>query len=203
MRPDLAMYPATEKAKLAYSHKMQAYTITKPNVARVAWAWMTMPVEVKYNPDLSAFYFEEGEGLLRDSEKGKKAQAQIANYVTQIMIRQHRTFVFLLYVCQTKARITRWDRAGCIVSKPFDFVKQPEKLLNFIYRLALMSRSELGYDGTASLADEVQVKKLTEIAHVNEYARKCAEDILDPTTRMHHPIYEASPLSELLLYFYH
>lgn len=185
IKPDLAMYPDTNDALavLGYTRDMEA-------TARRAWTRMTMPIEAKYTAESSAFHFEEGQGLLRNSRKGREAQTQIAKYVSEIMVHQHRTFVFLLSICQTKARITRWDRAGCIVSKPFDFVEEPGKLLNFVFRLALMSQSELGHDTTAVLATEEEVERLTTMVHVNEYARECAEKILDPETRMIYPIYK-------------
>ncbi|KAI0692379.1 hypothetical protein BC835DRAFT_1520955 [Cytidiella melzeri] len=76
------------------------------------------------------------------------------------MVRQHRVFAFIIYISDDKARLTRWDRAGGIVSTPIDLKKNPEQLLNFVYRLALMSRAELGEDPTVELATEDEVQKL-------------------------------------------
>ncbi len=199
MKPDLAMYPVTDSAKAGYFRDMNDSTTKDTCIARTAWAWMTLPIEVKRNAVKSAFHFK-GKKFLRQSNKGKHAQAQLAKYASQVMLRQHRTFVFVLYIFRTKARITRWDRTGCIVSTAFDFVKKPRKLLTFVYRLALMSRAELGYDTSATLADEKEITELTGIHHKHWYARQCAEDILHPTTRILHPIYKVCAQSSLLLY---
>ncbi|KAI0089087.1 hypothetical protein BDY19DRAFT_906019 [Irpex rosettiformis] len=188
IKPDLAMYPDIDQAKQAFSYNVHSL---KEHAARTAWAWMTMPIEVKHDVNCTAFYFDSpSTGLLRDTELGKESQAQIIKYATQIMIRQHRTFVFILYIFETKARLTRWDRTGCIVSEHFDFEAEPEKLLNFIYRLALMPDRELGYDTSATLATREEVRLVSEIRRPNGYARKCAAEILAPHTQVFYPIYK-------------
>ena len=152
---------------------------------------MTVAAEVKFHESKSAFHFETKERLLREGEEARHAQAQLAKYAAQILLRQHRVFTFLIYVCKTKARLTRWDRTGCIVSTPIDLEKEPAKLLSFIFRLGLMSPKELGYDETAVLATSAEIQELINIHHVNKYASDCATDILKKKTRMFHPIYKA------------
>ncbi|KAI0089094.1 hypothetical protein BDY19DRAFT_1048081 [Irpex rosettiformis] len=190
--PSLAMYPDTDQAKQAFSRDMDTPTEAIAHRARVAWAWMTIAVEIKHDANLSAFYFDSrgSTGYLRNTVEGRKAQAQFVEYAAQIMARQHRTFVFLLYICENNVRLTRWDRVGCIVSEPIDFEAEPEKVLNFIYRLALMSDKELGYDTTAILATPEEVEQLAVFFRPNEYARECAAEILAPQTQVLHPIYK-------------
>ena len=152
---------------------------------------MSVATEVKFQESRSAFGFGGKQEFLRKGSDGREAQAQLAKYATQILFRQHRVSTFLIYVCKTKARLTRWDRTGCIVSTPIDLEKEPEKLLSFIFRLGLMSPKELGYDETAVLATSAEIQELINIHHVNKYASDCATDILKKKTRMFHPIYKA------------
>ena len=184
------MYPDTAQAREAFLHNVDEQSASKSK-ARTAWGWMTAAVEVKFAESRSAFSFGDNQELLRSTDEGKEALAQVSKYAAQILLRQHRTSVFLVYVRKTKARLTRWDRTGCIVSTPIDLDKEPAKLLSFIFRLGLMSPKELGYDETAILATSSEIRELNSIHHVNKYASERAEEILRPETRMFHPIYKA------------
>ena len=190
MKPGLSMYPDTDAASRAFCHSID-YTKTSMLKARTAWGWMTTAVEVKHDVSKSAFYFGEDEqGLLRDTPDGQYAQVQFSEYAAQILCRQHRVSTFLIYVCGTKARLTRWDRTGCVVSSPIDLEKEPIKLLYFVYLLGLMSPAELGYDETAVLATPDEVEMLRQMPHVNKYALDRAKEILEPKTTKFYPIYK-------------
>ena len=190
MKPDLSMYPDTDAARQAFCHDIDYANVTE-STARTAWGWMSVAAEVRFQESRSAFGFGGKQEFLRKGGDGREAQAQLAKYAAQILFRQHRVSTFLIYVCKTKARLTRWDRTGCIVSTPIDLEKEPAKLLSFIFRLGLMSPKELGYDETAILATSSEIRELNNIHHVNKYASERAEEILRPETRMFHPIYKA------------
>ncbi|KAI0090076.1 hypothetical protein BDY19DRAFT_905142 [Irpex rosettiformis] len=110
---DIAMYPNPEstRAKATFNNvkedeKSFVEPSRSPHVARNAWAWVTVGVEVIYDVTRSAFFCEDENdfadvdaktvdsppSLLRDSRRGRKAQAQLAEYATEMMIRQHRSF---------------------------------------------------------------------------------------------------------------
>ncbi|KAI0091424.1 hypothetical protein BDY19DRAFT_1046438 [Irpex rosettiformis] len=186
---DIAMYPTSEGASLAYELDEKSKK-GREHAARVAWAWMILGVEVKQDPTRTAFMFDNSSNLLHDSDKGREGQAQIAQYATQLMLRQHRTFVFIIYIYRNLARLTRWDRVGCIVTKPFDFKAKPEMLLNFVYRLVQMSPAEQGYDTTAVLATAEEITRLEAFKPINKRARTRAEEIL--ANRTYYPIYKVS-----------
>ncbi|KAI0685777.1 hypothetical protein BC835DRAFT_1420934 [Cytidiella melzeri] len=130
-------------------------------MARAAWAWMKVGLKVEGRDQESAFCSIESRPFLRDTGNGREAQAQLAEHAFQLM-----------------ARLTRWDRAGCIVSTPINLKKNPEQLLNYVYRLALMSRAELDEDPTVKLATEEE----------NPYASARAKEILD--NKVLYPIYK-------------
>ncbi|KAI0682340.1 hypothetical protein BC835DRAFT_1424562 [Cytidiella melzeri] len=163
LKIDIAMYPDTENARVAFTRNMEKTART--DVARVAWAWMTMGVEVKRDEAESVFDFGRP-SLLRDSDTGRRAQAQIAKYATQLMLRQHRAFVFILYIVDKEAFLTRWDRVGCIISTP-------------------VKRAWLQYYGRAR--DFGQGSDV-EQEFKNPYAASCAKDILN--NQVLYPIYK-------------
>ncbi len=183
LKINIAMYDCTKAPRAAY----ELPSGSGKNLARTAWAWMKCAIEVKYDTHGSAFSFDGSSPVLR-GKHSEDAQAQIAKYATEMMIRQHRSFVFVGYICRDKFRLTRWDRAGCVVSAPVDFVAEPAKLLNFIYRVSLMSEEELGYDTKFELASEKEIEALQEFTHVNSYAGSMANEIL--ANRILFPIYK-------------
>ena len=85
LRPDLALYPDSATAREAYTYSPQELKSSsvsgnrKPHVARCAWAWMKLFVEVKQEP-ADAGYMFGGKGLLRDSHKG------LASWPNRIML---------------------------------------------------------------------------------------------------------------------
>ncbi|KAI0690799.1 hypothetical protein BC835DRAFT_1521481 [Cytidiella melzeri] len=189
---DIAMYPDTPKVREAFRRDMRKKVLDeKPHAARVAWAWITVGLEVKGKHENSAFRSKENESLLNNTDDGREAQAQIAKYATQLLVRQHRVFAFIIYISDDQARLTRWDRTGCIVSTPIDLKKNPEQLLNFVYRLAFMSRAELGEDPTVELATDEEVKDLeNKYKPKNPYAIARAKEILD--NKVLYPIYKVA-----------
>lgn len=173
LKINIAMYDCTKAARAAY----EVPSGSGKNLARTAWAWMKCAIEVKYDTHGSAFSFDGSSPVLR-GKHSEDAQEQIAKYATEMMIRQHRTFVFIIYIWRDQVRLTRWDRAGCIVSTAVNFVANPEKLLDFIHRLSLMSDEELGYNPAFTVASQEEVDALKSLTHVNSYAASLANEIL-------------------------
>ncbi|KAI0690797.1 hypothetical protein BC835DRAFT_1521480 [Cytidiella melzeri] len=190
MNIDVAMYSDASEAQRAYNSDIPSEILQEnPHVARAAWAWMKAGLKVKGRDQESAFYPTESKRFLRNTGDGRDAQLQLAMHASQLMVRQHRVFAFIIYISDDKARLTRWDRAGCIVSTPIDLKKNPEQLLNFVYRLALMSRAELGEDPTVELATNEEVQKLRDDYELkNPYASARAKEILD--NEVLYPIYK-------------
>ncbi|TBU54133.1 hypothetical protein BD310DRAFT_828649 [Dichomitus squalens] len=158
-------------------------------VGRRAWGDMVAFVEVKHNHDGSAFEFNNpGTRFTRDdTDGGRKALGQFAEYVANILAHQHRTHVYALYVYRDRARICFFDRSGGVVSTPFHYGTTADTTFQrFFYRLAGMSREQLGFDPTAVLADESAVSALRAWAAAvpTEYLRKLACKALcwDPAT---------------------
>ncbi|EPS97078.1 hypothetical protein FOMPIDRAFT_1052770 [Fomitopsis schrenkii] len=52
------------------------------------------------------------------------------------------------------------DRAGLVISEPFDFIQQPELLHRFFYRFACMTDIERGCDPTVNPATEAEIGRM-------------------------------------------
>lgn len=192
-RPDIGVYPTDEQAAAAYTPDKKSKTKVDqsrvPYRASVAWAWLTCFGELKHDPNLSGYSFDDDDAtLLRDTAKAITARAQNIKYMAELMYRQHRTHVFSFYGLKSRVRLLRWDRNGVLFSKPIDLLQHPERFLNFFYRMAAMSRMELGYDTTATLADTKEIEMLRLFPTQNQHARKMLDEAT--TNLKEYPIYK-------------
>lgn len=98
--------------------------------------------------------------LLPSGDAAQQSLGQIAEYVAKVFRRQHRLHFFTLYIYAGQARIIRWDRAGAIISTPFDFTKDPILLYRVIWRYACMTHVQRGYDPSAVLATKEEIEEM-------------------------------------------
>ncbi|TBU37709.1 hypothetical protein BD309DRAFT_594715 [Dichomitus squalens] len=118
---------------------------------RRSWHWVNTIIEGKGSPDRCAFDFRKHrEAFLRESEEGRAALEQLAEYMAHVFKYQHRTFAYAIYFFRNKARLIYFDRTGAAVSDWCDFEKDLY-LQEFVYRLAKAGDAERGYDPTATL----------------------------------------------------
>ncbi|KAI0330526.1 hypothetical protein GY45DRAFT_1302931 [Cubamyces sp. BRFM 1775] len=91
-------------------------------------------------------------------------------YTTEILARQHRTFVFSITMAGSTARLCRWDRSGLIVSRSFDIRERPDLLCDFLARFAYASPTKRGHDETVEMAtpEEETLFRDTVTQHVQE-----------------------------------
>ncbi|EKM56597.1 uncharacterized protein PHACADRAFT_207802 [Phanerochaete carnosa HHB-10118-sp] len=199
-KPDLARYPIDiPAAALAYNRDVAK---DDPNIARCAWAWMNSYVEVKNAERKSPFFFARNIGkdgrqkFLRHGDVGKKARGQFIKYVTEAMLRQHRTHYYSFYLSKMSACVFRWDRVGCIASEPIDLKKNPKAFLNILYRLAT-SEDGGGVDDTVQLASEEDISLVNDYdPKGNQSLQEYRDLLLDD--RPSYPIYKASILQHPL-----
>lgn len=188
-RPDIVLTETHEQAREAYEHKMSADK-RHSDRGRCAWPWMASVVEVKYESE-PGFKFELEGGLLNKTEKGNDARAQFAKYVTEVMIRQHRTHVFAIYICKTKARMFRWDRNGCVATEPIDLLKEDAVFLNLIYRLVRLNKKALGYDDSVMPADDDELAQLLDYETDNVWLKQYHAHMI--ANSIEYPIHKVCP----------
>ena len=154
---------------------------------RTAWAWISTLIEVKTHKDAAPFECIDGKWVPANrTSKGISARAQMVKYAAEVQLRQHRKFVFTVFIWQDQAWLMRWDRAGAIVSTPINYIQDPAPLLNFFYRFARLSPSMQGYDTSASLASEREVELFKSYAASlpeGSYRKKYALHAVSETNR--------------------
>lgn len=89
--------------------------------------------------------------------KVNKTVGQFAAYATTTLTRQYRTHCFSIGVFGSKARFFRWDRAGVVVSRAFDYRKTPF-LREFAKRYCQATEAQRGYDMSVCKATEEEEK---------------------------------------------
>lgn len=196
--PDVCLYPKkkfSRAASDAYMHevdtlKSKADPSRHPHMARTAFGWAALPVEAKTKNSGFNCNPKTPESLRNLSKEGPPARVQHATQVAEILLRQHRTHVFSIYVYRNCARIFRWDRAGVMVTNPINLVQEPEKLLNFVHRFAKLSHAQMGYDTSAELAKEPDIEALRKYKEAtdNTDEKKNIEEILKDL--MNYPLYK-------------
>ncbi|KAG6882356.1 hypothetical protein C0995_014897 [Termitomyces sp. Mi166 len=93
-----------------------------------------------------------------DTKQGKGTRAQLTEYMAEVFSRQHRLFGFTLFICGPLARFIRWDRAGAIVSKQFDYCKDSQPLVQFLWRFCHLDDAKRGHDPSVRPATSEEVK---------------------------------------------
>ena len=135
----------------------------KDFVGHCSWADILVPIEVKIDINNSAFYFDDDPAkfLRTDNDHARQGLGQIGEYVGQVFGHQHRVHLYAVYVFKDRARLLYFERQGALVSEPFIFgTRKHLHLHTFFYRLAHMSREELGLDPTVVPAKAEDVEAM-------------------------------------------
>lgn len=85
-----------------------------------------------------------------------RALGQQVSYATNIFARQHRNFLFSIFMTPTHARFLRWDRAGVIISESFNYRIHPDILCEFLWRFGYMTDAQRGCDISVSRASPAE-----------------------------------------------
>ncbi|KAH9936639.1 uncharacterized protein B0H18DRAFT_950850 [Fomitopsis serialis] len=96
--------------------------------------------------------------LRLDNKGAKQTMGQMCQQVSKILRRQFLSCLFTVFTCRDHAWLLYWDRAGLVVSEPFNFVQQPRLFHNFFYRFACMTDMQRGFDPTVTRATEEDVE---------------------------------------------
>ncbi|KAH9915055.1 uncharacterized protein BXZ73DRAFT_54565 [Epithele typhae] len=160
---------------------------------KASFAHIVVPIEAKTKRTLSAFSFPtskvdaenpdsaEPPIVEKQSATVEDALGQISEYCATIFNRQHRTRLIALYVHRFEARIIVFDRGSCVASTPFKWGSEGHPALHqFFWRLAHMTRTELGFDHTVvpSLPPDVYQA-------LDNFTHKRLHDTLGPLVRQY------------------
>ena len=173
-KPDLSMYLNKGQGKAAWeiideqrkttrAKDKESYDARRRFQARTAFAWSVCVFELKFERKSNPF------GPAASTAAGTTSAAsrvQMVRYVVETFLRQHREFVFSVFITRDEARLMRWDRCGCVMTEAFNYLEHPEHLLNFIYALAHGSRAFQGYDTSFSVLEDPHQHELDELFEV-------------------------------------
>ncbi|KAI0643940.1 hypothetical protein C8Q79DRAFT_914438 [Trametes meyenii] len=134
-----------------------------PLHARTAWAWLEIVIEVKGSTRRAPFSFGphvKFGTFLPHGDAHVLSRGQSLQYCLQVLHRQHRLFVFTISICGNGyARFVRLDHSSALVSAQFNYIKHPEIIGTFLYRLSKLDLAGRGYDPTTTLASKDEVAK--------------------------------------------
>lgn len=122
------------------------------------WGICELSCEVKRSSNDDVF--EDGNtigALDKLTGGGASNKGQLVTYYKEQASRQHRTFIFQIFVFGSYARLLRWDRSGAVVTRKFNYKEQPELLAGFLWRYSQLSRPDRGWDPSATLAEAKNV----------------------------------------------
>lgn len=105
--------------------------------------------------------------FILSSDEAAKTIGQNVAYAAEVMARQHRLFYISVMIFGIHARFVRWDRAGAIVSRSFDYKKNPHILCEFLWRFGHASAEQRGYDPSVSLASKAEEEIFKETVRKN------------------------------------
>ena len=153
-----------EKAEASQANRRRAnFAARKPFIARTSHSLSLAPVEIKYTPGSSGFKVnKDGELELPSNAESVRTRGQLFEYCMHMFGRQPRKHLLAVHIYRNMVTLISMDRVAMTVATPFDYVKEPHKLLTFFYRLATSNRDSLGYDPSMVPASEDEIKSLKE-----------------------------------------
>ncbi|KAI9061550.1 hypothetical protein FKP32DRAFT_1552328, partial [Trametes sanguinea] len=96
----------------------------------------------------------------------KDALGQLAEYCREQCSRHHRLFTFAISIYRGYARFLVADRAGAVVSRPFDYFADATPLAIFLHRYVHATAENRGFDPTAALASDEERKLFTSMKDI-------------------------------------
>lgn len=169
-RPDIGLTDPNRSTKPSSDRVARTSTVNQRDnrhPARLSttgpfeWSRCELPCEVKRSADEDAF--DDSDTNLNDSlynmtDEGSRNLGQLVIYYKEQALRQHRTFIFQVFIFGSFARFLRWDRSGAVVTQKFNYKKEPRLLAGFLWRYARLSPVSRGWDPTFTLSDSVDVR---------------------------------------------
>lgn len=86
----------------------------------------------------------------------KRNLSEVVRHAADACSRQHRIFFFSILIIGTRARFFRWDRAGGIVTRSFDYKQCPELLCEFLWRFHHANPVQRGVDPSVVIASKAE-----------------------------------------------
>ena len=145
-RPDgLDMDPAQQKVDAAWYLEHEA-----KGTGKQEWGDQAIPVEFKGDEVREDPFDDEKDNISTKTKSRKKARGQMITYAEILHAIQQRTAVFMLVIIGRRARFTRWDRSGTVVTRAFNYGDDWRFMCDILWRIGYCSKTQLGFDPTAT-----------------------------------------------------
>ncbi|KAL5521215.1 hypothetical protein ACEPAG_9138 [Sanghuangporus baumii] len=92
--------------------------------------------------------------FVRSDDASQEIIGQITSYAAAQMGMSFRTHCFSVLIAGDSARLIRWDRAGAVVTRSFNYI-EVSWLVDFLERFSRLSRLQCGWDWTARPATAI------------------------------------------------
>ncbi|KAI9062369.1 hypothetical protein FKP32DRAFT_1652880 [Trametes sanguinea] len=140
----------TDTSKLRVDGGMYPAADAPERNKNTRWSTMEVFIECKTGNTRGDPFDDTSSDGQASAEERRGVFGQIGTYSYSMFKAQHRTHLFNLIIFGSHARISRWDCGGIVVTKKFNYKTEPEKLLEFIWRLARLDAEHRGHDTSAS-----------------------------------------------------
>ncbi|KIM58288.1 hypothetical protein SCLCIDRAFT_128505, partial [Scleroderma citrinum Foug A] len=101
---------------------------------KVNFVVLEMSIELKRNKSYNPFSDAENTPFEKCTEDALSMRGQITAYVTAQLGKQFCHFTFSVVIIGEMVHILRWDCSGAVVSRAFNYVQNPELLVQFFQR---------------------------------------------------------------------
>lgn len=114
-----------------------------------------LSIEVKHNNTDDPFVDFDGttSSCENTRDSGKTTRGQIAMYADLQFRHQHRKCAHQLTICGCWCRFSFWDRSGVLVSQSFNYVNEPQLLMEFLWKFAHLDDRDQGWDESVAWAN--------------------------------------------------
>ncbi|KAI0741133.1 hypothetical protein C8Q76DRAFT_609013 [Earliella scabrosa] len=139
--------PSKQRVDCAMYRTDHAPSLSEENAN---WAAVDVPIELKPDDAKDDPFDDDAKDFEPTSGHRKENLGQILSYCALVCAKQHRTHLFTAIIFGNMARLVRWDRAGVVVTRKFNYVENPHMLGRFFWRIARLCDTQRGYDPTAT-----------------------------------------------------
>ena len=114
------------------------------------WATIELSIECKSNAVSDDPFDDDSEDCQPTSPARRNTLNQVISDAALVFAMQQRTHHFTVIFLGPMARLVRWDRAGVVATRKFDYTAEPEKLERFFWRFIRLSAAQRGHDPSAT-----------------------------------------------------
>ncbi|KAK7030413.1 hypothetical protein VNI00_014157 [Paramarasmius palmivorus] len=191
--PNLKVNIANSSCKFTAQHA----TETHPSISLSTEYTIPAYINVAFSGDPELFNDSlDSASFLGASEESQLKRKEMAFWAGTQMVSEHRTHAFSVLVTRDSARLLRWDRAGVVVTRKFDYTKEPW-LVDFVWSFNHAFLENQGWDLSFTPADEsdtANIKRTKAVLGLLSHVKVYKVEVLDGKTGMTHYYYGADPV---------